>query len=100
MNKGERDHPENPDFQFRLYFLLRRKSQAVFVELKDFVNVFCRYVNIYVKRTSKSKKPDNENPHESENHSIEVIQFIQASNLFPPAVLAFLGMLCWGHRAK
>ena len=31
-------------------------------------------------------KPDNENPHESENHSIEVIQFIQASNLFPPAV--------------
>lgn len=55
MNKGERDHPENPDFQFRLYFLIRRKSQAVFVELKDFVNVFCRYVDIYVKCTSKSK---------------------------------------------
>lgn len=55
MNKGERNHPENPDFQFRLYFLIRRKSQAVFVELKDFVNVFCRYVDTYVKHTSKSK---------------------------------------------
>ena len=55
MNKGKRDHPENPDFQFHLYFLIRRKSQAVFVELKDFVNVFCRYVDTYVKHTSKSK---------------------------------------------
>lgn len=99
MNKGERNHPENPDFQFRLYFLIRRKSQAVFVELKDFVNVFCRYVDTYVKHTSKSKTC-NENPHDNENHSIEVIQVIQALNLFKPAVLAFLGTLCWGHRAK